>query len=130
MLLFFADLDEMKQINDKHGHPAGDSALIDAAEVLRQTFRQSDIVARVGGDEFAILAIDADLNSEAAILNRLEKNLLVCNQRTGRAFSISMSIGVAPFHPENPCSIDELLTRSDREMYQRKRMRAANSPKV
>ena len=58
MLLFFADLDKMKHINDTLGHQAGDIALVEAAAILKEVFRESDIMGRMGGDEFAILAID------------------------------------------------------------------------
>lgn len=57
-LLFFIDLDGLKKINDIHGHEAGDLAIIAAAQVLKAAFRDSDVVARIGGDEFVVLAID------------------------------------------------------------------------
>jgi two-component system cell cycle response regulator len=74
-LLFFADLDNMKAINDSLGHSQGDLALQDAAAVLQRTFRASDILARIGGDEFAVLAMEADPSSTEAILQRLESGL-------------------------------------------------------
>ena len=59
MVLFFIDVDGLKQINDSFGHSEGDNALIRTAEVLRMTFRESDVLARIGGDEFGALAIEA-----------------------------------------------------------------------
>jgi diguanylate cyclase (GGDEF)-like protein len=64
MLLFFADLDKMKQINDKLGHHEGDKALIEVVTILKRVFRESDILGRMGGDEFAILAIDTTNETE------------------------------------------------------------------
>ena len=61
-LIFFCDLDNLKQINDSYGHGEGDRALVRAANALAQTFRNSDILARLGGDEFAVLASEASVN--------------------------------------------------------------------
>lgn len=57
-ILLFIDLDNMKLINDTLGHPEGDRALVEVSDVLRKTFRESDIIGRIGGDEFAVLAIE------------------------------------------------------------------------
>ena len=121
VLLFFADLDNMKQINDTVGHQEGDTALVDIAAVLKETFRKSDIIGRVGGDEFAVLAIDTTDETEAVLTNRLKGALGVCNRlRTGK-HTLSLSTGVARSAPENPSSLDELMTRADRLMYEQKR---------
>ena len=121
VLLFFADLDNMKQINDTSGHQEGDTALVDIAAVLKETFRKSDIISRVGGDEFAVLAIDTTDETEDVLTNRLRSALEACNQlRTGR-HTLSLSTGAAQFDPENPSSLDELMTRADRLMYEQKR---------
>ena len=121
VLLFFADLDNMKQINDTVGHQEGDTALVDIAAVLKETFRKSDIIGRVGGDEFAVLAIDTTDETEAVLTNRLKGALGVCNRlRTGK-HTLSLSTGVARSAPEDPSSLDELMTRADRLMYEQKR---------
>jgi len=123
VLLFFADLDNMKQINDTVGHQEGDNALVDITAVLKETFRKSDIISRVGGDEFAVLAIDTTDETEAVLANRLQGALEACNRlRTGK-HSLSLSTGVARFDPETPSSLDELMTRADRLMYEQKRTR-------
>src|SRR5690606_3152575 len=72
--LVFADLDGLKRINDILGHTAGDQAIFEAAAVLRQTFRESDVVARIGGDEFAALVLAAEADTAARVLRRLEEN--------------------------------------------------------
>ena len=121
VLLFFADLDNMKQINDTLGHQEGDNALVDIAVVLKETFRKSDIIGRVGGDEFAVLAIDTTDETGDVLTNRLQSALEACNQlRTGK-HTLSLSTGVARFDPETPSSLDELMTRADRLMYEQKR---------
>jgi diguanylate cyclase (GGDEF)-like protein len=121
MMFFFADLDRMKQINDTLGHEEGDNALIDVAAILRETFRTSDIIARMGGDEFAILAIDATGLSPQIIMARLQNRVDSFNNEENRRYKISVSIGVSFYNPQNPCSLDELISRADKLMYEHKR---------
>jgi diguanylate cyclase (GGDEF)-like protein len=71
LLLFFVDLDDLKHINDTFGHLEGDKALIEVSNVLRDTFRESDIIGRIGGDEFAVLAIETSDLTEEALITRL-----------------------------------------------------------
>ena len=121
MLLFFADLDGMKRINDTLGHEEGDRALIDVATILRETFRSSDIIARIGGDEFAVLAIDATGISPETIMIRLQNQINEHNKKEKRHYKISISMGIARYDPENPCSLDDLMSRADKLMYKQKR---------
>jgi|GEM_PF-4564126 diguanylate cyclase (GGDEF)-like protein len=127
VLLFFADLDNLKKINDTLGHEEGDLALIDAANILRETFRESDIIARIGGDEFSILLLNAFESAEGVIETRLQDNINAHNTKGKRNFKLSISMGVAYFDPENPCSIDELLTQADASMYKRKQRKTGIS---
>lgn len=121
LLLLFADLDHMKQINDTLGHPEGDRVLTEAAGVLRETFRGSDIVARVGGDEFVVLAIEYAPASDELVRNRLLKNLELANAKRARPFPLALSIGTAGYDPNQPCSLEELMARADSAMYAHKR---------
>jgi diguanylate cyclase (GGDEF)-like protein/PAS domain S-box-containing protein len=121
MLLFFADLDGMKWINDNLGHEDGDKALINTAKILVQTFRESDIISRVGGDEFAILAIDADEERAETLLGRFHKLIDNINSRKGQKYDLSISIGYAVFDPRHPDSLDELMSHADMEMYEDKK---------
>ena len=121
MVLLFADFDDLKWINDTFGHPEGDLALIETADVVRETFRESDIIARIGGDEFVILAIETDGAPAEILATRLQENLEARNAREGRRYKLSLSMGLARYDPERPCSIDELVARADRAMYERKR---------
>jgi diguanylate cyclase (GGDEF)-like protein/PAS domain S-box-containing protein len=121
MLLLFADFNHLKQINDTFGHPEGDRALIEVAHAFRETFRQSDIMARIGGDEFVVLAIETDSAGAEALTTRLQENLEARNARGDLPYELSLSAGVARYDSEHPCSIDELLARADRLMYEQKR---------
>ncbi len=121
MLLFFADVDRMKWINDNLGHEDGDKALINTAKILVKTFRSSDIISRVGGDEFAILALDADEKTAEGLLKRLHKLVQKSNTRKGRKYDLAISIGYAVFDPHHHDALYELMSRADRQMYQDKK---------
>jgi diguanylate cyclase (GGDEF)-like protein/PAS domain S-box-containing protein len=123
MLLIYIDLDKMKHINDTFGHQEGDRALIDTAHILRDTFRSSDIIARLGGDEFAILALETGERYSETLVNRLKANVETHNDKSGRSYALSLSVGVTHYNPEAPCSIDELLSRADALMYEQKKRR-------
>ena len=123
MLLLVADLDGLKGINDTLGHQVGDRALIETAQVLKETFRESDVVARIGGDEFAVLAVEASGASAEILTTRLQENLEARNAHNDRHYKLSLSVGVARFDPENPSSIEELMRSADRRMYEHKQSR-------
>jgi diguanylate cyclase (GGDEF)-like protein/PAS domain S-box-containing protein len=120
MLLFFADLDLLKWINDTMGHEEGDKALIEAATVFKETFRTSDIIARLGGDEYAALTVDiTDTNSEI-LTARMQSVIDTRNNRENRKYRLSISVGCSYYDPENPCTIDDLIVRADKLMYEQK----------
>jgi diguanylate cyclase (GGDEF)-like protein len=121
MLLVSADLDGLKKINDSFGHHEGDRSIVDAAQILRQTFRESDILSRIGGDEFVVLIAEKpEINAEE-LFRRLRKNLAAYNQRMRRPYAFSISMGVATFEPDNPLTLNELLVAADQSMYRNKK---------
>ncbi len=119
LLLFFADVDHLKNINDTYGHREGDLALVRTADALERTFRNSDILARLGGDEFAVLALEASCQDQDAILRRLESHLEEASAEEPR-YNLSLSAGVARFDPKHGASLGDLLARADRAMYEQK----------
>jgi diguanylate cyclase (GGDEF)-like protein len=121
ILLFFVDLDKMKQINDTLGHQEGDKALVEIATILKEVFRESDIIGRMGGDEFAILAIDTTDETREVLINRLHNILDDHNRLEGRNYSLSLSMGIAHYDPETPSTLDELIAQADTLMYEEKR---------
>ena len=121
MYLLFMYLDNLKRVNDTLGHHKGDEALVNVAEILRKTFRKSDIKGRMGGDEFAIFPIDSTHAGARSAESRLRKNIEAFNADKGNPFILSVSMGIASYDPEHPCSIDELLVRADKLMYEEKR---------
>jgi diguanylate cyclase (GGDEF)-like protein len=120
LAVLVADMDGFKQINDEFGHAAGNRVLQRTAAALRDSFRDGDYAARMGGDEFVLLAPNAD---PASILNRLEQlNRLVASacREVCPCDGLRLSIGAA-FYPEDGNDAEELLTRADERMYEMKR---------
>jgi diguanylate cyclase (GGDEF)-like protein len=122
LLLLYCDLDSLKFINDTFGHREGDMALIRCADALERTFRGADIVARIGGDEFVVLALESSTQNQEVILRRLAKNLKKANAGDSR-IKLSLSIGVARFDPKHPLSLGDLMLQADQAMYEEKRRR-------
>jgi diguanylate cyclase (GGDEF)-like protein len=118
--LLFIDMDNLKWINDHHGHNEGDQALIDLANILKKTFRESDIIARIGGDEFVVLLESTDEDGKI-LIPRLYGNIEDYNAKRSCRYILSISMGTAHFDPEYPISIDELLAKADALMYAQKR---------
>jgi two-component system, cell cycle response regulator len=121
LLVMFGDVDCLKRINDGISHKAGDRALIATAGILKQTFRETDVLARVGGDEFAVIAAEFSGTDPQILSERLTKNIEKFNSEAGREFDLSISFGVAEFDPENPESVEDLLAKADKLMYEQKR---------
>jgi diguanylate cyclase (GGDEF)-like protein len=120
LLLFFVDVDGLKGINDSLGHSEGDRVLKRTAEGLEKTFRDSDVIARMGGDEFAVLAIEASGHSESTIKARLWEYVKSMNATESR-YALSLSLGVARFDSSKRSSIVDLMVQADRAMYEQKR---------
>jgi diguanylate cyclase (GGDEF)-like protein len=112
-LLLYADLDYLKQANDRFGHAAGDAMIVDAAQLLRSLFRSTDVVARLGGDEFVVLA--SDYTSSEEVLLRLHRALEAFRRNTGRP--LSLSVGLAESSVRGNSDLDALLQQADTAMY-------------
>ena len=119
--MLYADMNRLKEINDTWGHTEGDMALIDVANVLKVTFREADIIARIGGDEFVVIPIATTEDRIASMIVRLQKAVAERNAKESRKYTLSLSVGTAYYDPENPCSVDELLGHADRSMYEDKK---------
>lgn len=121
--LLAADLDDLKIINDTFGHQEGDSALIETANILRDNFRESDIIARIGGDEFVVMPIEMTEDRSEIILERLGRGFEKNNQKNSLRYRISISVGVTWYDPAEPVSIDQMLATADNSMYEQKKLR-------
>ncbi len=120
MLLLYLDVDHLKVINDTFGHYAGDLALIDISYILKETFRESDIIARIGGDEFIVMAIKTNDTTTEILHTRLRNNIKSYNANGKKRFRISISMGIVNYHPESPRPIHDLLREADTLMYEQK----------
>ena len=126
LFLLFMDVDGLKEVNDTLGHQVGDTLIADAADLLRTTFRDADIVARMGGDEFAVLLVNS--GDEDVIRRRLKDRLATFNQEMQRPYDISISYGMAAYDPAAPCRLDDLLSRADSLMYEQKILKKQRTP--
>jgi len=117
--MLFVDLDGLKMINDTFGHKAGDEALIQVAQLLVGGLRRSDVVARIGGDEFAILLSHTDEVSAHETAGRLVDKIADCDfMHEGDALPLSVAIGVAAISGDEEAQA--IMARADEEMYRRK----------
>ena len=127
-LLLFADVDHLKQINDGYGHTEGDHALRLCAAALACSMRDSDVVARYGGDEFVALALDACDGAAFVLLPRLEATLADHARRSRLPYPLTMSVGTAECG-RSGSRLDEALERADRVLYgEKRRFRDSPSP--
>jgi diguanylate cyclase (GGDEF)-like protein len=120
MVLLFADLDKLKLVNDTLGHAEGDQALRETATILKNTFRESDIIARIGGDEFVMLAVETPENNAGILRKHLQEKVDAYNSKENVPYKLSLSFGVVRFDPRVPATIDELLIQADAVMYEEK----------
>ncbi|MCG3176756.1 MAG: hypothetical protein MOGMAGMI_01717 [Candidatus Omnitrophica bacterium] len=126
----FADLDRMKAINDDWGHDEGDRALKAAGEILAASFRSTDILGRIGGDEFAVIAVEAAADSGPLLVAHLQERITEWNARSGAPYRIEISAGHAVYDPLQPRPFDEVLKEADRVLYEIKRSRRGPRPTV
>ncbi len=115
MLLVFADLDDLKMINDTQGHVAGDRAIVAVASALHACLREADVIARLGGDEFAVLMRETGPGAADVVMSRLEAVF----ERAG----LQVSSGIVRMGPAEPVSLEDLMVRADKALYSSKRTR-------
>ncbi len=115
----FLDLDGFKRVNDEHGHPRGDEVLRTMAEAARSVLRRGDVLARVGGDEFALMLVEASPDESRSAVERLRARF----EEMTKPFATSFSAGIAI--ADATSSAEDLIARADRAMYEEKRRRAA-----
>ena len=122
--LLFADLDDFKSINDQYGHQEGDRVLCDVAARCDAVVRAGDCLARIGGDEFVVLAFDAGLAGERRIATELEKAIASVTYGDGATLSATVT---AARHPDDGASPDALMAAVDGRLHERKRARRSVS---
>jgi diguanylate cyclase (GGDEF)-like protein len=123
--VIYADLDNMKPINDTHGHECGDVALKEVAEVLSSTLRASDLVARLGGDEFCALLVGAASEAGPTLISRIEGTLAARNAEAGQPWKLALSVGVVESPPGEQKSLWDVVGAADAAMFEAKRAKKA-----
>ncbi|MGD0878092.1 MAG: diguanylate cyclase [Anaerolineales bacterium] len=123
MLLLFGDVDDLKAINDTYGHAQGDLTLQEISVLLKNSFREADILARFGGDEFVALAVDAALENANILSTRIQVALQAHNLKADRTYTLSLSTGMVCYDPETACTISEMIAQADAQMYAQKQAR-------
>jgi diguanylate cyclase (GGDEF)-like protein len=127
--LAFFDLDELKPINDKFGHAEGDKALVVFADLIRNTFRDTDAYARLGGDEFAVLLTQTSMGQAEEIVARLRQSVETYNLNANLGYEISFCEGIVTLEPDHDRSIEALLMQADSLMYKKKQERSGGPNK-
>lgn len=118
--IFSIDVDGLKSVNDRDGHAAGDRLLASVAGILTSAFRTSDIVARMGGDEFVVMAMDLQASQLALLESRLAERLNHYNSIRQPQDKVSFSFGTVYYEPTVPSTLESLLESADRAMYAKK----------
>lgn len=117
--LLFCEVDNLNQINSCLGQKEGDLTLIRTADVLEQTFRDADVIARIGGGEFVVLLLEASSQAQGILLDRLEKHFRKLSAGNGRAIN-SLSVGISWFDPKHAVSLGELISQAKQAMSKKK----------
>jgi diguanylate cyclase (GGDEF)-like protein len=120
--VLFIDLDNLKHTNDSLGHSVGSAFLVETSQILRATFRESDVLGRIGGDEFAVAG---HFSQEAitAATKRLEARCAEKNAEAGRQYPLSFSLGHVTVLAPKSETVEELLAQADQATYQAKRIK-------
>ncbi|MFT3890630.1 MAG: diguanylate cyclase [Anaerolineales bacterium] len=127
LCLLYIDMDCLKQVNDTFGHSEGDLALTHFVRILTESFRDSDVIGRMGGDEFVVLTIDAKEKDIATIQARLQSNVDAYNLQSVRGYNLSFSLGVVQIDLKSTFTIEAMLSQADAIMYEQKRSKKLNS---
>jgi diguanylate cyclase (GGDEF)-like protein/PAS domain S-box-containing protein len=123
VFLLYADMDKFKEINDVLGHKEGDQAIIDTANIFKATFRETDIVARIGGDEFVVIFMTGKREDADIVTARFKEHVMAHNKKNHRAYKLSISTGMSCWDPRDTRSIDDLLNQAEKLMYEEKMLK-------
>lgn len=123
-LLLYADLDNLKGINDRFGHSEGDFAIESTARILAKSFRNSGIIGRLGGDEFTVIIPGATPEDEAEIRTRIQRYCDLHNDLSKKPYKLSISLGFAYYHPGSADSFEDLMKAADKALYMEKQRKS------
>lgn len=121
-LVFFCDLDGLKTINDTYGHDVGDAAILTEAQVLAAAFRNSDMIGRLSGDEFGVVAPGFTMENVPKLRERLIELNKLYSEENELPFILSISVGPMEFNSEDD-ELEELLKKADEQLYEEKKIK-------
>ncbi len=131
LYLLLLEIENLRTINEQYGQKTVDRILQDTAKLLKSTFRESDIISRIGGDKFSILLIaPPGPDIEIIINSHIEDNLRTYHKQKNRGHELSLSMGLSRYDPAIPCSIDEFLSRADALMNKNRRLKPVIAEKA
>lgn len=122
-MVIFGDLDGLKKINDTYGHTSGDIAIQAEAAILKKTFRRTDIIGRIGGDEFAIIAPGLSEKNLITLRQKLDEMCEDWGRDTNEKYSISISLGACPYNADDEGELQDFLDKADALLYQEKQQK-------
>lgn len=130
VLVLYADMDNLKMINDRYGHDEGDFALREIGKILKEAFRNSDIISRFGGDEFVAFALLGIPNYEKIMKHRIEEITERHNQAVQKPYRIEMSIGICEVTCSRDLKIEKVLEQADKKLYIEKKAKKEGRKQV
>jgi len=116
----YADVDNLKEVNDEYGHIEGDRLILHASALMKGALRESDLICRMGGDEFLLIFPRCSTGEAGEIMGRIERHLADFNGKRMKPYRVNLSYGFAESAPGKEKSADELISAADNEMYRRK----------
>jgi diguanylate cyclase (GGDEF)-like protein len=123
LLVLYADMDHLKMINDQYGHEEGDFALREIAAILREAFRNTDVVSRFGGDEFVAFALTGIPDYGETMKQRIDDISKQHNSEVSKPYVIEMSVGTCEVLCNPAIDIQHVLEEADKQLYIEKRMK-------
>jgi diguanylate cyclase (GGDEF)-like protein/PAS domain S-box-containing protein len=117
----FLDINDLKTVNDKYGHKEGDDLILSVVNIIKENLRVSDIICRMGGDEFLLILLDCNLNQCLEVWDGVQKDIDEKNAKKIKPYLLSVSRGFAEYNPIYPMTLDEIITTADYQMYQFKK---------
>lgn len=121
LTICFIDINDLKKANDQYGHTVGDELIIKVAHILKETIRESDILCRMGGDEFLVILQRCNMEQSLQVWDNIQKKIKENNEKSSSRMPIQISRGFAEYDPQKPVSVDELIVKADEEMYRYKK---------
>lgn len=126
IMVLYADMDNLKIINDRYGHDEGDFAIKEIASILKEAFRNTDVVARFGGDEFVAFAIIGVADYESIMKERIKEITAAHNAKVCKPYPIEISVGICETYCSPTLDITEILDIADRRLYMEKKKKKEN----